>query len=172
MNRDEQTQRPTASTCGRLGWSSVRDSGAGFSLIECIVVLALGATISAIAVPRFMDQRENMRIAAAITEVSAMSLDLQAFKEVNGRYPLTLSEAGLGGAVDPWGFAYGYLKIEGVSGNGGVKKDQFLVPLNTDYDLYSVGADGATHIRMTNASSQDDVVRALNGSFVGLSAEF
>ena len=49
------------------------------------------------------------RVATAVIDITTMSLDLQAFKEVNGRYPETLTEAGLDGATDPWGQAYRFL---------------------------------------------------------------
>jgi len=44
-----------------------------------------------------------------------------------------------------------------------VRKDHFLVPVNSDYDLYSVGADGQTRSQLQNKSSLDDVIRAGNG---------
>ena len=52
-----------------------------------------------------------------------MSLDIQLFKEVTGRYPDTLTEAGLTGDLDPWGFAYRYLRIEGTKAKG-ARKDR------------------------------------------------
>jgi len=49
---------------------------------------------------------------------------------------------------------------------------RFLVPLNSDYDLYSVGKDGASSPPIMAKPSQDDVIRASNGSYVGLAANF
>ncbi len=165
--------RPAVAGCRPVQWSwYCHDRRAGFSLIEAMIVLALLGSLSALGIPAYMDQRENSRVATAVTDIVAMSLDLQAFKELNGRFPDDLNAAGLGGATDPWGQSYQYLKIEGLGNNGPVKKDKFLVPLNTDYDLYSVGYDGSTHTRLSNASSADDVVRATNGTYVGLGADY
>ncbi len=67
----------------------------------------------------------------------------------------------------------------GGGGNGGgggppahARKDRFLVPINTDFDLYSMGKDGESVPPLTAAKSRDDVVRAANGAFVGLASKF
>jgi len=50
--------------------------------------------------------------------------------------------------------------------------DKFMVPLNTDFDLYSVGPDGESAGPLSAKNSKDDVIRALNGGFVGLASNF
>jgi general secretion pathway protein G len=64
----------------------------------------------------------------------------------------------------------------GQGGGGGSpgqpRKDRFLVPINTDFDLYSVGRDGESVPSLTAAKSRDDVVRAANGAFIGLASRF
>ena len=44
-------------------------------------------------------------------------------------------------------------------------------PVNTDYDLYSLGADGQSKPQFKFKTSQDDIVRAYEGSYVGLVSE-
>ena len=46
------------------------------------------------------------------------------------------------------------------------------MPINSDYDLYSMGEDGGTRPPLTARPSQDDIVRAGDGGFVGLAEEF
>ncbi len=147
-------------------------SRGGFSLIELLVTLALIATLSAIGVPMYMDSVETARVAKAAGDIAAMSLDIERFKELNGRYPASLAEVELDGWVDPWGQAYEYKKIEGENGNGGVRKDRFLVPLNSDFDLYSIGLDGATSAPLSAPAAHDDVLRANNGGYVGLAEDY
>jgi general secretion pathway protein G len=53
-----------------------------------------------------------------------------------------------------------------------LRKDRNLVPINTDFDLYSMGPDGASAAPLTAAASQDDVVRANNGSFIGQAKDY
>lgn len=52
------------------------------------------------------------------------------------------------------------------------RKDRFLVPINSDYDLYSMGKDGESVAPLTAAKSRDDIVRAANGTYVGLAENF
>lgn len=64
----------------------------------------------------------------------------------------------------------------GSSGGGGggaqPRKDRFLVPINSDYDLYSVGPDGASAAPLTAATSRDDIIRASDGAYVGVAVNF
>ena len=56
--------------------------------------------------------------------------------------------------------------------HGHPRKDRFLVPINTDFDLYSMGRDGQSVAPLTAAKSRDDVVRAANGAYIGLASNF
>ena len=47
-----------------------------------------------------------------------------------------------------------------------------LAPLNSDFDLYTVGPDGITHASLGNSASRDDIVRARDGGFIGTAEEF
>ena len=61
------------------------------------------------------------------------------------------------------------------AGNGSAgrpRKDRFLHPINSDYDLYSMGKDGESVEPLTAQKSHDDVIRANDGGFVGLAVEF
>jgi general secretion pathway protein G len=55
---------------------------------------------------------------------------------------------------------------------GQVRKDKNLVPINADFDLYSMGKDGASVPPLTAQASRDDIVRGSNGRFVGLGSDF
>jgi len=52
------------------------------------------------------------------------------------------------------------------------RKDRFLVPINSDYDLYSKGKDGQSNAPLTVPVSHDDIIRAANGAYVGVAANF
>ncbi|MDH4073829.1 MAG: prepilin-type cleavage/methylation domain-containing protein, partial [Gammaproteobacteria bacterium] len=52
------------------------------------------------------------------------------------------------------------------------RKDGSLNPLNTDFDLYSAGADGESAGPLSATKSRDDIVRANNGAFIGLGENY
>jgi type II secretory pathway pseudopilin PulG len=54
----------------------------------------------------------------------------------------------------------------------GARKDRFLVPINSAFDLYSVGKDGASAAPLTVKASQDDIVVANDGGFIGLARRY
>lgn len=57
-------------------------------------------------------------------------------------------------------------------GVGGARKDRFLVPINSDFDLYSMGKDSQSFAPLTARQSHDDVIRASDGGFYGLAKNF
>jgi general secretion pathway protein G len=130
------------------------------------------ATISAIAIPSLMASIYQAKIARAVGDIHTIETDIAFYQTINGQLPDNLSQAGDGNLLDSWGNPYQYLNHSNMKGNGQARKDRFLVPLNDDYDLYSVGIDGARAPPITAKKSQDDIIRAANGSYVGLAANF
>jgi general secretion pathway protein G len=47
-----------------------------------------------------------------------------------------------------------------------------LHPINSDYDLYSIGKDGESVAPLTAKKSWDDVIRAADGAYIGLAKGF
>jgi general secretion pathway protein G len=88
------------------------------------------------------------------------------------RLPVDLAEIGRESMLDPWQAPYQYLDFTGTHGNGGKRKDHNLVPINTYFDLYSMGEDGASTSPLTAPQSQDDIIRANDGGFVGLASDY
>lgn len=120
----------------------------GFSLIEIMVVVVILGILAAIVVPKVMSRPAEARISKVKQDIRATESALQLYKLDNFSYPTT--EQGLealvarpeglpqganwkeGGyldrvPVDPWGAPYAYLSPG----------------LNSEFDLYTLGADGA-----------------------------
>ena len=57
-------------------------------------------------------------------------------------------------------------------GVGGARKDRFLVPINSDFDIYSMGKDQDTVAPLNPPKSHDDIIRASDGGFYGLAKNF
>jgi general secretion pathway protein G len=145
----------------------------GFTLIEVMIVIAIIGLLAGIAIPNYIGYREKAQIANAISEIKILESEIASFFIDNERLPDSLAELGIGTPTDPWGSPYQYLRIDGGGNNiGQMRKDHFMVPVNSDYDLYSMGKDRRSVTPFTAQASRDDIVRANNGSFVGLVANF
>jgi len=144
----------------------------GFSLIELLIVIAIVLTIAAITVPSLLAAVDASKVARAAGDISAIQKDVALYQTMNNTLPDSLAQAGDGALLDPWGNPYQYLNHANMKGNGQARKDRFLVPLNDDYDLYSMGKDGVTAAPITAKASQDDIIRACSGSYIGLASQF
>jgi general secretion pathway protein G len=141
------------------------------TLLELMLVMALISLLAAIAIPSYQGYANRARVNRAISEIAMLSLELSKWQLNVGTLPATLAEAGLDGRLDPWGQAYVYLNHEGVP-TGEYRKDKNLNPVNTDYDLYSIGRDGSTVKAFTGMPARDDIVRCNNGGFIGLAEDY
>ena len=150
------------------------DRTKGFGLIELMITLVIAALLLSIAVPaydRFVDRAKEAR---AIGDVGTISIEIGKFQlRNNNALPDTLDELGISIPLDPWGTPYAYLNIVTADpGNGALRKDKNLSPLNTDFDLYSSGEDKESTGPLSAAASRDDIVRANNGAFIGLGEDY
>jgi len=143
----------------------------GFTLLELMVTLAIVGILSALAVPLYGEYIEKARVVAAVASIRNISLTIEVYNNDNARYPQSLAQVGYGTYLDPWGSPYQYLNVQGAPA-GQLRKDRFVVPINTDYDLYSMGRDRASSPPLTAQPSRDDVVRANNGAYIGPASEF
>jgi general secretion pathway protein G len=144
----------------------------GYSLVELMIVVAIGALLAAIAIPSYREMVYNAQIVTAIADIKQVSHEITVFRMANRRYPDTLQEVGMDGKLDPWGRPYEYLLMASDEGKHNFRKDKNLHPLNSDYDLYSCGRDGQSVPPITAQHSRDDIVRANNGGFVGLATNY
>ena len=154
--------------------SSNKNNEMGFTLIELIIVIAIIGTLAGIATPVMITYTERARVERAKIEIRNIEREIMAFNVENDSFPVSLAEIGLEGMLDPYGNPYQYEPATYIDKNGNVKKsnkarkDHNLVPVNTDFDLYSMGKDGESVAPFTAKKSRDDIVRANDGQFVGL----
>ena len=114
-----------------------------------------------------MNYIERAKKIRCIAEMRLIEKELLAYCiDHNETFPDDLNAIGLGNLIDPWGNPYEYLPCEGAK-KGKLRKDHFMVPVNTDFDLYSKGPDGKSVAPFTAKASRDDIVRANNGQYMG-----
>jgi len=148
-----------------------RDATRGFTLIEMLATMAIVGTLASISIPPVQEAVTKARVARAIGDISAIQSELVGFMSEGDSLPSSLAAIGRAGAEDPWGQPYVYFPFP-TPGSGSGRTDQFGVPLNTYFDLYSVGEDGASSGSLGATASRDDIVRANDGGFVGLGSSY
>jgi general secretion pathway protein G len=150
------------------------NSSREFGLIEVMVVLVIASLLLTIAVPAYEVQSQRAKISRAVGEIGTISIEIERFRLKNlDRAPDSLAELDIQIALDPWGEPYRYLNImKAGPAAGALRKDGKLKPLNTDFDLYSMGMDRDSKGPLSANASRDDIVRANNGAFIGLGDAF
>jgi general secretion pathway protein G len=143
----------------------------GFTIVELTIAIGIVATLAAIAVPVFSNHVDKARNARAVVEIRGLEKLITIYDDDNLTPPDSLGDVGQGGLLDPWGNPYQYMRITGAMGEK-PRKDRFLVPVNSDFDLYSMGKDGDSKAPFTAMASRDDIVRANDGGYVGLASGF
>jgi len=136
-----------------------------------MLAVVLVGVLAVVALPFYRGYKERVRVAQAVHDITVMSTVASNYWNDNRAYPSSLADFGQAGKLDPWGNPYVYYNID-ANGKGGARKDHALNPLNTDFDLYSMGADGQSKTQITQKDSLDDVIRASNGAYIGLASGF
>jgi len=157
----------------------------GFTFPELLVTLVIAAILAVLALPGFGGANPDCdnpnaiqgplmrsKIAQITGDLGEIHMAASKFELSHNRYPSTLAEIGLDHLRDPWGNPYQYLVVFGRKDVGPVRKDHNLKPVNTGYDVYSMGPDGATATPFTSTSGQDDIVMANDGDFFGLACQY
>jgi general secretion pathway protein G len=158
-----KTKNPTAQRGTFLiNWGT---GHSGFTLVELIVVCAILGLLATIAIPAFETQVKSAKNARAKGDIRTIDKEIQAYFIENNKLPDDLTKLNKGVFVDGWGRPYVYSKTP-------IMENSFGDLLNTDYDLYSEGMDSVGTPAYNAVTSPNDIVRASDGSYVGLRADF
>jgi general secretion pathway protein G len=154
--------------------SDPRGAG-GFTVVELLIAVLIVGILSAIAIPNYLRYLEKDKEATAISDINTIGRRLQEYR-MEFPLPTDLSTINFGNAlplIDPWGNPYRYLPLYGLPGNlPQARRDHNLVPINSDFDLYSMGPDGLSAKPLTALRSRDDIIRANDGAFTGKASTY
>jgi general secretion pathway protein G len=129
----------------------------------------------------FIDRAKNTR---AIAEIRVLEKEILEFWQTNDRLPDSLAELDRAAMLDPWKTPYQYINFDTTSrgedirrttdkkGKGKGKGSGKSSSLNEDFDLFSMGKDRISAPDLSDASCQDDIVRADDGRYTGLVSEY
>ena len=136
-----------------------------------MIAVAIVAVLVAVAIPSFEKQRQRTLTVQAVADIGLISVAINNYRVENMDLPASLADV-RHNRLDPWGHPYQYYDLTAKKGNGKARKDKKLAPLNSDFDLYSMGKDGDSQGPLNAKVSRDDIVRALDGKFIGLAIDF
>lgn len=143
----------------------------GLTLIELMLVMGLMGVLATLALSTYPDYLERVRVSQAKADIQIMYVAIEAFQSATDRYPDSLADIGKQNFLDPWGNPYQYQNLTG-PGNGKARRDKRLNPINTYYDLFSMGKNGVFKKQISNKDSLDDIILANDGAFIDLAANY
>lgn len=126
--------------------NSSRKLNSGFTLIELLVVVAILALLAGIVGPQVMKRLGDSKTKAAKIQIEELASALEMYKIDTDRYPtseqslqaLVQQPAGVDGWNGP------YLRKKFVPQDPWKKSYNYRYPgRNAEYEIYSLGADGA-----------------------------
>lgn len=137
-------------------------------------MVAIAGVLAMIAIPAYRGYVERSQGSGAIAQMRMIEDLLAAYELENHVFPGNLAEIGADRMLDSWGNPYRYLRIAGPNPpkKGKLRKDKNLVPINSDFDLYSMGPDGDSKMPLTAKASRDDIIRAADGAYFGVAEEY
>jgi general secretion pathway protein G len=147
----------------------------GIAVARVLVVIAIVAIVSTVALPISRDHLDSTHVTQAIADIGAIEIAISRYQAQNrGELPGTLADLSLSAEQwrDPWGSAYQYRNLEVDTAPDQARTDYDRGTVNRDYDLYSMGKDGRSALTFGSPLARDDVVRGLSGSYYGSVAEY
>jgi general secretion pathway protein G len=139
----------------------------GFTLIELIVVTAILGVLATMAMPAYKSYMNSAKGVACASDIRTIEKAISAYLlDKNLTVPAaTLADMGIDSKLDPWNRPYEYQLVV----SGSELEDIAGHPLNTDYDLFSKGENGASFAEFGHiAENSDDIARSNDGGFVGV----
>jgi len=172
VKRSDVTMRPRSGRMGLIRWKRflAGERVTAFTLLELIIIVAIIGILAGIAAPIYADFRYKAQVATAKAIIREIEAGINVYYYRYGMYPATLNDAMIAVPLDPWGNPYQYLSSQDPNWPSSFRYDRNMMPLNSDFDLYSIGEDGLTAPGLQAPVSKDDVVRAGNGAFADLGA--
>lgn len=143
-----------------------------YTIMELALVVLIVSLVYSTASPVYYKIMDDAKSESSNEGIQDIAAEINKFIQDKGFYPDSLEEVLGYTPLDPWGNPYQYLRIDGFTGLGKMRKDKNLVPINSDYDLFSMGPDGKSVPPLTANSSKDDIVRGRNGKFFGTASDY
>ena len=136
----------------------------GFTFIELVAVLFIISVLAGLGFLIYRNYLHQAYNAVAFGDIRRLEKEIFNYGvDKSVLIPPDLAAINFDGLLDPWGNPYVYQPDLTIN-----PRTKAGTPINTLYDLYSMGKDGQTAPALENPLSQDDIVSAGDGQYVGL----
>lgn len=153
----------------RQNENNILNDKSGFSLLELLTVVGILGVLVAMAIPSYRALVSRAHVGRCISELKNIETAITAFFIENGYYPNSLSDVKLDHMTDPFGNKYVYVNLANDPGSARTLAGDSI---NIDFDLFSKGTNGGSAASILDALSRDDVFRANEGTFFGISKSY
>ena len=158
------------------GVANVWATEGGFTGLGFLLIFAALCLLTLMGVPFYNHAHAQAERLSAIQDLEMICAKIAAFRHEHDEYPQSLTQIGLDYMRDPWGAPYVYAPRKGLTEQSqtqeAIRVDHNRVPINSDFDLYSNGANGRSTAQLKHRLSADDIVRGRNGAFLDLAKRF
>ncbi len=125
---------------GNIG-SLERNRTRGFTLVELLLVLVILALIGGLVLPNIIGKAEGAKVKAAGSQINRLAMAVESFYLDTGETPDNLDDLVVeSGDVDGWNGPY--VKPSSLKDPWGREYVYVYPGEHSDFDLYSLGADG------------------------------
>jgi general secretion pathway protein G len=125
---------------GNIG-SLERNRTRGFTLVELLLVLVILALIGGLVLPNIIGKAEGAKVKAAGSQINRLAMAVESFYLDTGETPDNLDDLVVeSGDVDGWNGPY--VKPSSLKDPWGREYVYVYPGEHSEFDLYSLGADG------------------------------
>ena len=143
----------------------------GLTVLELVIAITILALLATMGLVGYRKGLVRAREVQAVGDIAHLAEDIKDYYAAHWELPESLDQVGGEVPLDPWGHPYQYYRIP-VLDPAGCREAQNHDPLNSDYDLYSLGPDGATAVWVLEENGLDDIVRAGDGAYIGVAEKY
>jgi general secretion pathway protein G len=146
----------------------------GVGVVDLVIGMVVVSLMAALGIPAFNGFVDRANVAQAVGDLGSINVAIESYRLKNhDQMPGSIDELKIGIVKDPWGRDYRYVNFRAAEQRKtDIRLDGRRNRLNSDFDLYSLGSDGESSGPLNDGVSRDDVIRANNGSFIGLGEDY
>jgi general secretion pathway protein G len=118
----------------------VRGAEGGFTLVELLLVLVILALIGGLVLPGIIGKAEGAKVKAASSQINRLAMAVESYYLDTGETPDNLEQLVDDNSADGWNGPY--VKPSSLKDPWGREYVYVYPGEHSDFDIYSLGADG------------------------------